>query len=67
MGNDRELEFIKKVLSGEINKMAGNEILTLLVGVVAEQSIRIGKLEKKLAEIKLAEMEAKLEAKGDQK
>lgn len=63
MGNDRELEFIKKVLSGEINKMAGNEILTLLVGVVAEQSIRIGKLEKKLAEAKLVETEKK----GDQK
>lgn len=63
MGNDRELEFIKKVLSGEINKMAGNEILTLLVGVIAEQSIRIGKLEKKLDEAKLVEIEKK----GDQK
>lgn len=52
MVNKHELQFLEKVLSGEINKMSGQEVLTLLVGTVAEFAITIGKLEKEINALK---------------
>lgn len=52
MVNKHELQFLEKVLSGEINKMSGQEVLTLLVGTVAELSITVGKLEKEINALK---------------
>lgn len=52
MANKHELQFLEKVLSGEINKMSGQEVLTLLVGTVAELSITVGKLEKEINALK---------------
>lgn len=52
MANKYELQFLEKVLSGEINKMSGQEVLTLLVGTVVELSITVGKLEKEVNALK---------------
>lgn len=52
MVNKHELQFLEKILSGEINKMSGQEVLTLLVGTVAELSITVGKLEKEINALK---------------
>lgn len=52
MVNKHELQFLEKVLSGEINKMSGQEVLTLLVGTVTEFAITIGKLEKEINALK---------------
>lgn len=52
MVNKYELQFLEKVLSGEINKMSGQEVLTLLVGTVTEFAITIGKLEKEINALK---------------